>query len=198
MIKKLVLTLLLILAPLTAHAKTIKTAYFTIELPERFVTIQINDDLYKGKGGASTDGYDPWGNLVVAAGSMMMMQYAKSKSTFDEATTKKEFIKGVFSFFSETYDSGQKDYTKIEKPTVCEDNSYLTTVCMNIFYEDKESKIPINMYSYHIFFKKLSAGLVITYIDSNDEGTGRKAAQEIYEQIKRSNQKISEKTRYNR
>lgn len=197
MIKKVVLTLLLILVPLTAYAETIKTAYFTIELPERFVTIEINDDLYEGKGGAWTEGYFPWGNILVTGGSMIIMEYAKSKSMFGEATTKKEFIKGVFSFFSETYESGQKDYTKIEKPTVCEDNSYLTTVCMNIFYEDKESKIPMNMYSYHIFFKKLSAGVVITYADSNDEETGRKAAQEIYEQIKRSNQKISEKTRYN-
>lgn len=193
---KILLILTLAMTPLAVHAKTIETAYFTIDLPERFVHSEGGSDLNEGRIVAATEGYNPWGNAIVAGGSMIMTEYGKSDSKINRATTKKEFIKGAYSHFDHITDELPQT-RKIEKPFICEDNAYITAVCMNSSYKDDESKIPMNMFSYLTLLKSQSAGVFMTYVDSNDEETGRKAACEIYEQIKRSNAKISEKNRYN-
>lgn len=193
---KILLILTLVLTPFAAHAKTIETAYFMIDLPERFVHSEEGSDFNEGRIVTATEGYNPWGNAIVAGGSMIMTEYGKSDSKINRATTKKEFIKRAYSHFEDVIDN-QTQMEKIEKPFICEDNAYITAVCMNSSYKDDESKIPMNMFSYFILLKSQSAGVFMTYVDSNDEETGRKAAREIYEQIKRSNAKISEKNRYN-
>lgn len=179
-----------------SERKVIKTSFFTIELPERFTHLEGGeDDLFgytEGKFFATTKNYFPMANKITSDGSCVLLEYGNS--TKGEPFKEKELLSQYFQNYIKEFkhkDISPHDLKKFEKPRILEQNKLLTTAYLKIYHFDNESKLPMHGYSYMTFFKTAKVAVWYAYFDSNDEETGRKAAQEIYEQIKKTSLEIN-------
>jgi hypothetical protein len=176
--------------------KIIKTSFFTIELPERFVHVEGNEgdwiDHIEGLFFANTKDYFPMANKITPDGSCILLEYTNAMK--GEHVEEKEFITLYYQNFYEEFNKDNipnEDINKFEKPRILEKNKLLTTAYSKIYFFDKESKLPMHGYSYATFFKNNNVAILYAYFDSNNEEVGRKAAQEIYEQIKKTSMEIN-------
>ncbi|MCB1591919.1 MAG: hypothetical protein KDI90_05650 [Alphaproteobacteria bacterium] len=180
--------------------KIIKTSFFTIELSERFINLEggknILSGYIEGRFFANTYDYFPMANKVTPDGSALVIEYSASKKL--NASDEKRFIEETLKFYNEDIvkeNNKSKNQTRIiVKPTILEQNKNFTTLHMSKSFTENKNKTHMNMFIYTFLLKRLNTSVHYFYIDSNDEETGSKAAQNIYEQIKKTSlQIISEK-----
>jgi len=183
-----------------SEKKVIKTSFFTIELPERFTHLEGAEnekpDHIEGRFFANNKDYFPMTNRVPLGGSGFVIEYGSSTEDGNAQKITKsdeyQFIQKQLSFYNDGIAGEIKNsdkYRAIIKPTVLEQNKNFVTVHMSENIND--FKPHMNIFAYTFLIKKLNIAVHYYYIDSNDEETGRKAAQEIYEQIKKTSMEIT-------
>ncbi len=183
-----------------SERKVIKTSFFTIELPERFTHLEGGEDDWsdhiEGKFLATTKDYFQRKDKVALSGSAFVIDYG---STTEYGKTQKisksdeyQFIQKQLTFYNDDIIGEEKNsdkYRVMVKPSLLEQNKNFVTVHMSENYN--KDKTHMNIFIYTFLIKRLNVGVHYYYMDSNDEETGRKAAQEIYEQIKKTSMEIN-------
>lgn len=176
-LKKLISNLVLVAALLVSispvvFAKTIKTKYFEIDLPERFTIIEGNEDVERYV--ITTEGTYPFGNIVVPGGSSIVIEYfiAEDEEEFEKTVSEAQPDKDL------------KDLQKLQK---LYENTNTTKSYYKLYTFDQGHDDKYHIHTYEMFQKKSNLAVFLMYFDTNEIEQGKKAIDDIYNQIKLTN-----------
>ncbi len=166
--------------PISAYAKTITTKFFEITVPERFTHIEGVEEEAEGFYEAATEGMPIMSGQIISGGSSFIIEFGIINS-------EQEFLKET-KLYVEDLKSGE------DAPTIehgVHENTSLVISYYTLIKGQDADMIPFHIHSYLMLQKQSKFAASIIYIDTNSVEEGRAAIDDIYNQIKVSNDNLS-------